>query len=217
MCCVQVRNYKKVLKGNVVLNDINLEMERGRAYGIQGHNGCGKTMLLRAISGLITATEGEVLIDGKVLKKDIDFPPQIGVLIENPEFWKQYTGFQVLKALAGIKREIGKEDIDKTIGRVGLSDMRDVSISKYSLGMRQRLGIAQAIMEKPDIILLDEPTNALDKEGIRIFKQIIAEEKGRGAMVALVSHDSGLAKEICDEIITMENGSIILKEGTEGA
>ena len=206
---VEIKNYTKVLKGKNVLEQINLSMEKGKIYGIQGHNGCGKTMLLRAISGLIKATEGEVVIDGKILRKEIDFPPSIGVLIENPEFWKQYTGIQVLQTLARIKGEIHKEEIVESMKRVGLLDKKDIVVGKYSLGMRQRLGIAQAIMEKPEILLFDEPTNALDREGVSLFLEIIKEEKKRGALIVIVSHDPNTLLDICDEIITMENGKVI--------
>ena len=206
---VEIKNYTKVLKGKTVLEQINLSMEQGKIYGIQGHNGCGKTMLLRAISGLIKATEGEVVIDGKILRKEIDFPPSIGVLIENPEFWKQYTGIQVLQTLARIKGEIHKEEIVESMKRVGLLEKKDIVVGKYSLGMRQRLGIAQAIMEKPEILLFDEPTNALDREGVSLFLEIIKEEKKRGALIVIVSHDPNTLLDICDEIITMENGKVI--------
>ncbi len=209
---VEIKNYTKVLKGKTVLEQINLSMEKGKIYGIQGHNGCGKTMLLRAISGLIKATEGEVVIDGKILRKEIDFPPSIGVLIENPEFWKQYTGIQVLQTLARIKGEIHKEEIVEAMKRVGLLDKKDIVVGKYSLGMRQRLGIAQAIMEKPEILLFDEPTNALDREGVSLFLEIIKEEKKRGALIVVVSHDPNTLLDICDEIITMENGKVIEQE-----
>lgn len=206
---VEIKNYTKVLKGKTVLEQINLSMEKGKIYGIQGHNGCGKTMLLRAISGLIKATEGEVVIDGKILRKEIDFPPSIGVLIENPEFWKKYTGIQVLQTLARIKGEIHKEEIVESMKRVGLLEKKDIVVGKYSLGMRQRLGIAQAIMEKPEILLFDEPTNALDREGVSLFLEIIKEEKKRGALIVIVSHDPNTLLDICDEIITMENGKVI--------
>ena len=206
---IEIKNYTKVLKGKTVLEQINLSMEKGKIYGIQGHNGCGKTMLLRAISGLIKATEGEVVIDGKILRKEIDFPPSIGVLIENPEFWKQYTGIQVLQTLARIKGEIHKEEIVESMKRVGLLEKKDIVVGKYSLGMRQRLGIAQAIMEKPEILLFDEPTNALDREGVSLFLEIIKEEKKRGALIVIVSHDPNTLLDICDEIITMENGKVI--------
>lgn len=204
---IEIRDLEKNIKGKNVLCNINLSFEKGRIYGIQGHNGCGKTMLLRAICGLITPDRGSVCIDGRYIKKDIDFPESIGVVIENPEFWKDMTGKQVLKTLAGIKNKIGNEEIDNALKRVGLYEVKDV-VGKYSLGMRQRLAIAQAVMEKPDVILLDEPTNALDKDGINRFLRIVLEEKMRGAVVIVVSHSMQSLAMLCDQIITMENGRV---------
>ena len=212
MSTIQIKDYTKKLKGVTVLENINLLFESGKIYGIQGHNGCGKTMLLRAISGLIHATSGCVIINEKELHKEIDFPQSIGVLIEHPEFWKSYTGFEVLELLAGIKNKIGKSEIEEVLKRVGLSEKKDIAVAKYSLGMRQRLGIAQAIMEKPDIILLDEPSNALDKEGTQLFYNILKEEKSRGAVIILVSHSLSDLQTVCDKIITMEHGKIIDEE-----
>lgn len=208
MSYIEVKNYYKKLKGRYVLEDINLEFDTGKIYGIQGHNGSGKTMLLRAIAGLITATDGIVKIGGKRLKKDMDFPSSLGVLIENPEFWKYKTGFETLKMLAEIKGEIGKSEILDALERVGLTAQMDIAVGKYSLGMRQRLGIAQAIMERPEIILLDEPTNALDKEGCQCFNKIIMEEKERNAVIIMVSHNCQSLEITSDMIITMENGRI---------
>ena len=211
MSFIEIRDLEKNIKGKNILNNINLNFEKGKIYGIKGHNGCGKTMLLRAICGLITPDSGSVAIDGKYIKKDIDFPESMGVLIENPEFWKNMTGHQVLKTLAGIKNEIGDNEIDDALKRVGLYGVQD-NVGKYSLGMRQRLAIAQAVMEKPDVILLDEPTNALDRDGINRFITIIHEERMRGAVVIVVSHSMEYLDVICDKIITMENGRISAME-----
>ena len=208
MSYISIKNYSKKLRGKYVLQNINLELEKGKVYGVEGHNGCGKTMLLRAISGLITATSGNVIIDGKELKRDFDFPSSIGVLIENPEFWKYKTGYEVLKLLADIKGNIGEKEILEALDRVGLNDVKHVLVGKYSLGMKQRLGIAQAIMEKPEIILLDEPTNALDKAGVELFQEIIQEEKKRNARIVMVSHSGEILHSFSDVIITMENGQI---------
>lgn len=216
MSYISIVDYTKKLKGKYVLEKINLEFEPGRIYGVQGHNGCGKTMLLRAISGLITATSGYVKIDGKELKREIDFPPSIGVLIENPEFWRYKTGFETLKLLADIKGEIGEEEISEVLSRVGLDEVKNMTVGKYSLGMRQRLGIAQAIMEKPKIILLDEPTNALDKEGCERFNNLIMEERAREALIIMVSHDGESLHSISDTVISMENGKIDEVRGVEG-
>ena len=166
-------------------------------------------MLLRAISGLIGALEGYIEIDGKVLKKDMDFPSSIGVLIENPEFWKEKTGFETLKMLADIKKEIGEKEIEDVLDRVGLTKEKDTKVGKYSLGMKKRLGIAQAIMEKPDIILLDEPMNALDTSGCDLFEKILFEEKARGALIIMVSHNGSVLSNYSDVLISMENGEII--------
>lgn len=216
MSYISIVDYTKKLKGKYVLEKINLEFEPGRIYGVQGHNGCGKTMLLRAISGLITATSGHVKIDGKELKREIDFPPSIGVLIENPEFWRYKTGFETLKLLADIKGEIGEKEISEVLSRVGLDEVKNTAVGKYSLGMRQRLGIAQAIMEKPKIILLDEPTNALDKEGCERFNHLIMEERARGALIIMVSHDGESLQSISDTVISMENGKTDEVRGVEG-
>ena len=164
-------------------------------------------MLLRAISGWIHLSYGHVAIDGKILHKDIDYPDSIGVLIENPQFWKQYTGYEVLKLLASIKKTADVEDLKEALDRVGLDWHDRRTIRKYSLGMRQRLGIAQAIMEKPDIILLDEPTNALDQSGVDEIHKIINEESRRGALVIVASHDKE-ELEICDEVLVMDRGRI---------
>lgn len=208
MSYISIKNYSKKLRGKYVLQNINLELEKGKVYGVEGHNGCGKTMLLRAISGLITATSGNVIIDGKELKRDFDFPSSIGVLIENPEFWKYKTGYEVLKLLADIKGNIGEKEILEALDRVGLNDVKHVLVGKYSLGMKRRLGIAQAIMERPEIILLDEPTNALDKAGVELFQEIIQEEKKRNACIVMVSHSGEILHSFSDVIITMENGQI---------
>lgn len=205
---IKIDKVSKQIKGVWVLKDISLEFQGGVIYGLSGCNGSGKTMLLRMIAGLIRPTEGVVSVNDKILHKDMDYPPAIGVLIENPGFWKNYTGFEVLQMLADIKKSIGEKDISETMLRVGLEPGDKRTVKKYSLGMRQKLGIAQAIMEKPDIILLDEPTNALDKKSIGIVRQIIKEEAERGAIVIIASHNS-MDLEICDEVIELEEGMVI--------
>jgi ABC-2 type transport system ATP-binding protein len=203
-----LKSVTKKIKGVTILENINLEFQQGKIYGLCGYNGSGKTMLLRMIAGLIRPTEGEVLIGNKLLHKDIDFPESIGVLIETPNFWSSYTGREVLYSLARIKNIIGMEEIDDALRRVNLipDDMR--VIKKYSLGMKQRLGIAQAIMEKPEILLLDEPSNALDKKSVDMVRSIIEEEKDRGAIVILASHNVD-DLDVCDFVIEIEEGRII--------
>ncbi|MGN0393983.1 MAG: ABC transporter ATP-binding protein [Coprococcus sp.] len=205
---VRLENVSKDIKGVRVLKNISYEFKNGIIYGLSGCNGSGKTMLLRMIAGLIRPTEGTVYIGDNILKKDIDYPPHIGVLIENPNFWEQYTGFEVLKMLANIKKEINNEEIRNAMLRVGLEPDDKRTVKKYSLGMKQKLGIAQAIMEKPTILLLDEPTNALDKKSIETVRNIMHEEAKRGAIVIIASHNV-MDLDICDEILELEEGSII--------
>lgn len=205
---IRINNVSKNIKGTFVLKDINLNFQSGIIYGLCGCNGSGKTMLMRMISGLIRPTVGEVYINDKLLHKDIDYPSEIGVLIETPNFWKNLTGFEVLKLLANIKNIIDETEIRETMLRVGLDPDDKRTIKKYSLGMRQKLGIAQAIMERPTIILLDEPTNALDKESVSNIRKIIKEEAARGAIVILASHNT-MDLDICDKLIELEGGGVI--------
>lgn len=162
-----ISGISKTIKSTEILRNIDLKLQGGKIYGLYGSNGTGKTMLLRAIAGLIHIDSGSIVINGKQLHKDSDFPESIGVVIENPEFWDGYTGFENLKMLASIKKKIKNQAIKDTLERVGLDPSDKKTVKKYSLGMKQKLGIAQAIMERPDIILLDEPTNALDKKKYR--------------------------------------------------
>jgi len=203
-----LEHVSKVIRNVEVLNDINLSFEKGKIYGLKGYNGSGKTMLLRMIAGLIQPTEGTVSVDDEILHKDIDFPKDMGVLIENPNFWNNYTAKEVLYSLAVINKKIGIKEIDKALKRVELDSDDKRTIRKYSLGMKKRLGIAQAIMEEPQILLLDEPSNALDKQGVGLVRTIIQEEKKRGALIILASHqqeDLG----ICDVVIEIEDGRIV--------
>ncbi len=208
---IEFKNVTKIIKHNLITDKVSLTMERGKIIGLHGINGSGKTMLMRLIAGLITPTEGEVLIDGKILGKDIDFPPSLGLMLENPAFLGSYNAFQNLKLLADIKGEIGKEEIEETIERVGLTYAKDKKYKKYSLGMKQRLGIAAAIMEKPKLLLLDEPTNSLDADGVDMVKQIVFGEKRRGATIVISCHDNAILTELADEIYHIEVGKIMDK------
>jgi ABC-2 type transport system ATP-binding protein len=206
---IAIQNLSKTIKSNAVIQDISMNLKSGVIYGFKGINGSGKTMLMRLICGLIRPTEGEIRINGKTLGKDLSFPESIGVFLENPAFLDSYSGFQNLKILASIKSVATDEDIRATLSRVGLSPNDKKKYRKYSLGMKQRLGIAAAIMEKPDIVILDEPTNSLDADGVMLVKQIVQEEKVRGALVILSCHDGELLKDLSDEIFLLECGHLV--------
>ena len=176
MSVVEIEHYTKKLKGKTILSNINLTLEAGSANGFYGRNGSGKSMLFRAIAGLIHPTEGIVKVFEKKIGEDVSFPESMGLVIESAGFWPYYTGLENLKILASIKNTISDEEIRRAIERVGLDPDDKRTYAKYSLGMKQRLGIAQAVMEKPDLILLDEPTNALDENGVKQVRTIIDEE-----------------------------------------
>ena len=205
---IVLRSVSKEIKGVKVLDNINYEFTSGKVYGLKGKNGSGKTMLMRAVSGLIKV-KGEVEIDGKILGKDFTFPPSIGILIENPSFVGEYTGLKNLEMLACIKDQIGIEDIKKTIKQVGLDPEDKRTYRKYSLGMKQKLGIAAAIMENPDIIILDEPINALDEAGAKQVHKILEEQKERGAIIIIACHDKEELEMLSDEIIEISEGRIV--------
>ena len=212
---IQVENVSKTIKGNMVIDCVSAEFSSGKVYGLQGINGSGKTMLMRLISGLIYPTEGRIVIDGKILGKEIAFPESIGILIENPAFLDNYSGFANLKLLASIQNKIDDKQIYKTLERVGLEPDSRKKYKKYSLGMKQKLGIAGAVMEKPEFLILDEPANALDKEGIEHLKKIVQEEKERGVLIILSCHDSALLEAMADVIYSMENGRLLKQEEAE--
>lgn len=205
---LKVDKIQKKIKGHQVLDGISCEMKSGFVYGIYGRNGSGKTMLMRAILGLIRTDTGTVQIDGKTIGKEIDFPESIGAIIETPGFFAYATGYENLRLLADIKSKIGDIEIREAMNRVGLDDKDKRTVSKYSLGMKQRLAIAQAIMEKPDLLVLDEPTNALDEEAVSIFRNIIEDEVKRGALVILASHNKEDIDILADVKIKMEAGKI---------
>ena len=209
MAEIKIEHVTKKFKDHVVVDDVSMKLESGTVTGLKGINGSGKTMLMRLMCGLILPTEGKVLIEGKELGKDMDFPDSLGLLIENPAFLDNYSGFANLKMLAEIRNIITDENIREVISRVGLDPDDKKKYKKYSLGMKQRLGIAGAIMEQPDILLLDEPTNALDTKGVEMLKNIVQEEKKRGALIVLTCHDAEILEEMADEIYFMENGRII--------
>lgn len=206
---VEIKDVSKVINGNPVLDSVSIEMESGKIYGLQGKNGCGKTMLMRMICGLVRPTTGEIKIDDSILNKDISFPESLGVLIENPSFLPHYTAFENLKLLAGIRGKISEEQIKEVLSKVGLEPNDKRKYKKFSLGMKQRLGIACAIMEEPKFIILDEPFNALDSSGVTLIKNLILELKKNGAMILLACHDIEELKYLSDEIFVMQLGKVI--------
>lgn len=205
---IQIMNVSKTIKNKRVLEDINLTMMDGKAYGLKGINGSGKTMLMRVISGLIYPSEGQVFVNKKQLGKDLSFPEHMGLFLENPSFLDAYTGFDNLKILAALNDYVSDDEIRNALKRVGLDPDDKRKYRKYSLGMKQRLGIAAAIMEKPEILILDEPLNALDTDGVQLVSEIIREEKERGAMLIISCHEDEKLKEYSDVLVILENGKI---------
>ena len=208
---IKITDVNKTIKKAPILRNINLEFTGGKVYGLRGKNGSGKTMLMRAICGLITPDSGIIDIDGKILGKDISFPESIGVLIENPAFIGNYTGFKNLNVLASIQNRIGDEQIRKALEDIGLDPDDKRTYRKYSLGMKQKLGIAAAVMENPDIIILDEPINALDDVSVEKVHDILEEQKKRGAVIIIACHDKEELDQLSDEIIEISDGRIINK------
>lgn len=205
---VRLEDYCKSFKSAEVLKNINLTLESGKVIGLKGKNGSGKTMLMRAISGLILPTSGKVYINDKELGRHISFPPSIGILIENPSFISNYTGFKNLKILASIQNRISDDEIRDAIRKVGLDPDDKRTFKKYSLGMKQRLGIAAAIMERPDIVILDEPINALDEAGAGLIKGLLDELKANGSLIIIACHDTEELNYLSDEIYEIYGGEI---------
>ena len=205
---LEVKHISKQIGMDEVLKDITISMEKGKVYGFQGKNGCGKSMLMRVICGLVIPTDGSVTIDGEQLGKELSFPRSLGMMIEKPGFLGAYTGLQNLEILAAIRNQVKKKEIEDVLTRVGLEDVMHKKYRKYSLGMKQKLGIAAALMEKPDILILDEPANALDEKSEERLWNIVKEEKGRGALVIVSCHTSEVLESVADEIYRMDCGQV---------
>ncbi len=204
---VKVENVTKYFKQEKVLDDVNMNLETGHIYGIVGKNGAGKTVLFKIIAGFIKPSSGKVTVAGKIIGVDRDFPDNLGLIIETPGFLSQYNAYQNLLYLANINNKISKEDVKESIRMVGLDPGSNKKVGKFSLGMRQRLGIAQAIMENPNLIILDEPMNGLDKKGIEDVKELLLKLKGDGKTILMASHYAE-DMEICDEVFQMEDGKL---------
>lgn len=209
---ISIEHVTKKIKDATVLKDICLEMKGGTVYGLQGKNGSGKTMLLRAISGLIRPTSGRIVINGEQLHKNISIPRSIGLLLENPSLLPEYDASQNLKLLAKMQGGVPEEEIRQLIRDVGLEDAGHKKVEKYSLGMKQRLGIAAAILGSPDIILLDEPINAIDGEGVEEIRSLILSLKNEKRIIIVACHDKEEMNLLADEIVHLRDGRI---EGQE--
>ena len=206
---IQLQNVTKRIKENTVLDNVSYTFKSGFVYGLYGQNGSGKTMLLRAISGLINLDSGSIFIDGEKLHDKIEFPPETGIVIENMELLPECSAKRNLQMLAKIKNIADQKDIIFSLERVGLDPDSDKKVKKFSLGMKQRLNIAQAIFENQKIILLDEPTNALDEDAVQLIYKIIREEKSRGATIIVATHHKEDLKEVCDVILKIAEGKIV--------
>ena len=209
---ISIEHVTKKIKDATVLKDICLEMKGGTVYGLQGKNGSGKTMLMRAISGLIRPTSGRIVINGEQLHKNISIPRTIGLLLENPSLLPEYDASQNLKLLAKMQGGVPEEEIRQLIRDVGLEDAGHKKVEKYSLGMKQRLGIAAAILGSPDIILLDEPINAIDGEGVEEIRSLILSLKNEKRSIIVACHDKEEMNLLADEIVHLRDGRI---EGQE--
>ncbi len=203
---ITVNNVSLKIKKDTILKDINVEFDDGKIHGIIGRNGSGKTMLMKCICGFIKPTDGEITVAGKKIGFDCDFPESVGIIIETPEFIPYYSGFKNLKLLADIRHKITDEDICKSMELVGLDPKLKRSVKKYSLGMRQRLGLAQAIMENPDLLILDEPMNGLDKDGVGDMRKYLLALKEQGKTILIASHSAEDIEVLCDTVVEMDKG-----------
>ncbi len=205
---IVVSHATKIIRGRTVLDDVTLSLPRGGIYGFSGINGSGKTMLFRAISGLIHLTSGEIDVFGQRIGDDVDFPRSLGLVLETTGFWDESTGMKNLLMLASIKEVVGKREVRKALERVGLDPDDKRPFSTYSMGMRQRLTIAQAIMEAPELLILDEPTNALDVEGIETVSRIVREEHERGCTVLVSCHNEPALEVLFEREWRMVDGHV---------
>ena len=208
MNAITVKNLTKKFKEATVLDNINIDFEAGKVHGLIGRNGSGKTMLMKCICGIVPYKIGEIRVNDKIIGKDIDIPSNVGVIIETPGFLPNYSGFNNLKFLAKISNKIGKDEIKNAIKSVGLNPDDKKHVGKYSLGMRQRLGLAQAIMEDPDLLILDEPMNGLDKDGVKDMRQYLLDLKAQGKTILIASHSAEDIDVLCDTVCEMDKGKL---------
>lgn len=206
---IRIENLSLNIKKAKILENINLEFESGKIHGLIGRNGSGKTMLMKCICGFVRPTEGRVLVNEKVIGYDVDFPENIGIIIETPEFVPYLSGYENLKMLAGCRKKIGKEQICEAMEQVELDWKNKLHVKKYSLGMRQRLGLAQAIMEKPEILVLDEPFNGLDDDGVSKMRELLLKKKEEGITVIISSHNAEDIQILCDTVHRLYRGKVV--------
>ncbi len=207
---INIKDLYLTLQKNEILKKVSIDFERGKIHGLIGRNGSGKTMLMKCICGFVKPTSGEIYVDGKKIGKDCDFPENVGIIIETPGFIPYYSGFKNLKLLADLRGKITKDDIRKSMERVGLDPNLKRHVRKYSLGMRQRLGLAQAIMEDPELLILDEPMNGLDKDGVKDMRQYLLDLKSQGKTILIASHSAEDIDVLCDTVCEMDKGVLTL-------
>ena len=205
---ISIEHLSKKFGNTTVLNDVTISFEKGKIYGIVGRNGSGKTMLMKCICGFVNPTFGKITVSGKVVGKDVEIPEDIGIIIETPGFVLNYSGYKNLKLLASVRGKITNDEIIDAINTVGLNPESKKHVGKYSLGMRQRLGIAQAIMEKPKILILDEPMNGLDNDGVAHIRDVLLKLKKEKVTIILASHNKEDVEILCDEVCYMYKGQI---------
>lgn len=208
MTAIEIKNVSKKFKDNIVIDNISLELESGKIHGLIGRNGSGKTVLMKMIIGFLKPDSGSVRVFGDLIGKDVDYAKNIGAVIEVPGFLPFESGFSNLKYLASIKGKISDDEIRNAIKSVGLNPDDKKHVGKYSLGMRQRLGLAQAIMENPDLLILDEPMNGLDKDGVKDMRQYLLELKAQGKTILIASHSAEDIDVLCDTVHEMDKGKI---------
>lgn len=209
---IDVIEITKKIKETVILDKVSLHMESGKIYGLIGRNGSGKTMLIRSLAGIMEPTEGEIKYNGTILYKQMPVIPSIGVVIGGVGLYPELTGMENLLQLAKIKKKIGKEEIAEAIVQVGLDPKDRRAYRKYSLGMKQRITIAQAIMEKPEVLLMDEPTNGLDEEGVKLIRKLLEKKREEGCLIVLASHNAEDIRQLCDEVYRVDKGMVKKEE-----
>ncbi len=213
MNTIEVQNLSLIIKKTEILKGVNVSFEKGKIHGLIGRNGSGKTMLMKCICGFVRPTSGTVTVNGKQVGKDCDFPENIGIIIETPGFIPYYSGYKNLKLLADLNKKIGKEEIRNSMIKVGLDPDLKRHVRKYSLGMRQRLGLSQAIMENPDLLILDEPMNGLDKDGVADMRKYLLDLKEQGKTILIASHSAEDISVLCDTVCEMDKGVLSKLKG----